>query len=130
MAFGGNVDDLVDDLLAKGRHLRDDCDVGCVTYMTCLRRAKGFLGTQEQFEDLMKKFNDRLVEIVTPEKCMRVHRVKGFSCRPDGSQSEIAEWAADLLHPGPQTDSPAFQKYLRELRAALYHAVPVYEERN
>ncbi len=76
MAFGGDVEELVENMVQKGRHLRDNCNVGCITYMTCLRRVKGFLGSQDQFEDLMKTFNEKLVEKVSPERCMRVHRVK------------------------------------------------------
>ena len=115
-------------LLKRARRLRDECGIGNITFLTVIKRGKGFGGTQQEFATLMRRFNRILTDKVCREPKMRVHKVMGFSAHADGTEMDPSEWAQDTLHPTRDWDSEVFDRYMRELRAALYHAVGAYED--
>ena len=61
---------------------------------------------------------------------MRMHKVCGSTSHTDGTPMDPTEWAPDKLHPTREWDSEIFDKYLREVRAALYNAVGAFEDDN
>ena len=113
---------LVWDMRATARKLRDRVGIGHITFLTVIRRGKGFKGSQSHFEVLMDAFNSKLVQLICNEPRMRVHKVVGFTAQ------DPSVWASDKLHPTREWDTPVFKRYWRELRASLYNAVGALED--
>ena len=106
----------------RARELRDYDGIGNITFITAIKRGKGFGGSKAHFEEVMKAFNYKLIELICQEPRMRVHKVCGFTAE------EPEVWAKDKLHPTREWDSPVFNRYLREVRAALSHAVAAVKD--
>ena len=121
-AYQGDIVKFVYILVARARRLIHEGQVSNITFMTFIKRGAGYPGRLSDFEWYMNAFNSALTDRVSYERRMRVHKVIGFT------ELDPWQWAEDKMHPLRDWESPAFDRYIREIRAALYHAVAAIQD--
>ncbi len=115
---------LVKRLVVAACEWRDGHNVNQIIFMSVLRRVSGYKATEYRFTRNMGWFNDELNRWIDFEPGMTVKNVKGFDCHPDGSAMRVEDWSPDGAHPGTNFEHESFRKYLQEIHAALFSAVP------
>ena len=121
-AYYGDIGRFVDILVARARRLRDEGGVSNITFLTAIKRGASYPGTKVDFERHMTAFNSALCDKVSMERRMRIHKVIGFTA------PEPHHWSKDKMHPMRDWESPACERYIREIRAGLYHAVAAIQD--
>ncbi len=120
--------------LSMINYLCDNFPVNCVILVTELKRedekdvkeaGKGrLLCSKAEFRKRVMKFNELLKEGARARVELFCEDLPGFWWDGKHQEIDIAAWTSDDLHPGPDTDSYGFRKYIKEIRNMINFSVP------
>lgn len=126
LASGVPITNIVNNVLLFARRcLQDGATVVFIT--SIIPRGRRINGTQEQFREQAKAYNEHLKRVCVQEDRISFYRHAGFSCRPDDMTAlAITHWSHDGIHPSTKRIDPhlktGMEKYHQSIRTALHRA--------